>query len=152
MQQSGSHLKTITEPRLSHRSEWAADQAISFLMQQGVENPDVISLAAGLVDNVTLPVELVNDAVATICSDTERAKQVLQYGTTPGAEVLRNHCLKHVAHLEGCTVDELGIDVNRLVLTTGSQQLLSLVANVLFDPGDICIVSAPTYFVFPRDA
>ena len=34
------------------------------------------------------------------------------------------------------------------MLTTGSQQLLSLVGEVLLDPGDICLVAAPTYFVF----
>ena len=40
------------------------------------------------------------------------------------------------------------IDPSQIVLTTGSQQLLSLVGEVLLDPGDICLVAAPTYFVF----
>ncbi len=40
------------------------------------------------------------------------------------------------------------IDPGQIVLTTGSQQLLSLVGEVLLDPGDICLVAAPTYFVF----
>jgi 2-aminoadipate transaminase len=34
------------------------------------------------------------------------------------------------------------------VLTTGSQQLLSIVCEILLDPGDICLVAGPTYFVF----
>ena len=38
--------------RLSQRSRWSDGLPISFLMQQGVENADVISLAAGLVDAV----------------------------------------------------------------------------------------------------
>ena len=33
-------------------------------------------------------------------------------------------------------------------MTTGSEQLLYLVAEALLDPGDIVIVEAPTYFVF----
>ena len=33
-------------------------------------------------------------------------------------------------------------------MTTGSQQLLYLIAEALLDPGDIVLVEAPTYFVF----
>jgi 2-aminoadipate transaminase len=33
-------------------------------------------------------------------------------------------------------------------LTTGSQQLLYLLGEVLFDPGDIVIAEAPSYFVY----
>jgi len=35
-----------------------------------------------------------------------------------------------------------------VVLTTGSQQLLYLLGEVLFDPGDIVITEAPSYFVY----
>jgi 2-aminoadipate transaminase len=54
----------------------------------------------------------------------------------------------HLATLEGCPVEQLGVDSEQLILTTGSQQLLSLVAEVLLDPGDIVLVAAPTYFAF----
>jgi len=133
---------------LSQRATRAAEQAISFLMAQGVENRDVISLAAGLVDEQTLPVELCRDLLTEILSDDRKVRAALQYGTTPGAEALRSEVLRHLARLEDCSVQDLGIGTDRVVLTTGSQQLLSLVADVLLDPGDICIVSAPTYFVF----
>lgn len=141
-------MTDASQSQLSLRRQWASKQAISFLMQQGIENPDVISLAAGFVDFATLPTEKVRVAASKILSDEARAMVALQYGTTQGSEVLRQHCLKHVAQLEGCSVDDLGIDESQMVLTTGSQQLLSLVGNVLLNPGDICIVSAPTYFVF----
>src|SRR4029077_20742714 len=36
----------------------------------------------------------------------------------------------------------------QLILTTGSQQLLSLVGEILLDPGDVVLVAAPTYFAF----
>ena len=49
-------MPDVVAPRFSQRSQWAKDQAISFLMQQAVENRDVISLAAGLVDEASLPV------------------------------------------------------------------------------------------------
>ena len=148
-------MSVVTKPadslpamHLSQRWRGASRQAISFLMQQGVENPDVISLAAGLVDPGSLPVEEARTAAAQLLADDARARQALQYGTTAGAERLRRLLLEHLARLEGCRAGELGIDAEQIVLTTGSQQLLSLVADVLLDPGDICLVAAPTYFVF----
>ncbi len=134
--------------QLSQRSHRAKDQAISFLMQQAVENRDVISLAAGLVDEASLPVAECRTALSGLFQDEARARQSLQYGTTAGADGLREQLRRHLTRLEHCAPDELKIDPNQLVLTTGSQQLLSLVADALFDPGDICLVAAPTYFVF----
>lgn len=134
--------------RLSQRSHCAREQAISFLMQQAVENPDVISLAAGLVDFATLPVSETREGVSRLLADEGRARQALQYGTTPGAESVRRAILRHFARLERCSVESLGVDVAQVVLTTGSQQLLSLTCETLLDPGDICLVANPTYFVF----
>lgn len=135
-------------PRFSRRREWAAAQAISYLMQQAVENRDVISLAAGLVDPGTLPVAETRVAMERLLASDERGREILQYGTTAGAERLRRHVVRHLATLEDCREDELGVDADQVVLTTGSQQLLSMTADVLLDPGDICLVAAPTYFVF----
>lgn len=134
--------------RLSHRALWASEQAISYLMAQGVENRDVISLAAGLVDEQSLPVQLCRDLSSELFADDRQARAALQYGTTPGAEALRIEVLKHLSRLEGGAVGDLGVNANQVVLTTGSQQLLTSLADVLLDPGDICLVSAPTYFVF----
>jgi len=134
--------------QLSRRRLWSHGQPISFLMQQGVENPDVISLAAGLVDPSTFPASETLHAAEYLLADEARAREALQYGTTPGAAPFRRVFLEHLARMEGCTADELGVDVDRLVLTTGSQQFLSLVGEVLLDPGDICLVASPTYFVF----
>ena len=142
-------LTTPQSPlKLSQRWRLASDQPISFLMQQGVENPDVISLAAGLVDPATLPVGITRTATDSILMNDVFAREVLQYGTTPGAEKNRECMLRHLAKMEDCSTDELGIGSDQLLLTTGSQQLLSLVGQVLLDPGDICLVAAPTYFVF----
>jgi 2-aminoadipate transaminase len=134
--------------RLSRRWHYAREQAISFLMQQAVENPQVISLAAGLVDYETLPVDETLAAAERVLSDRGAAKLALQYGTTAGSERLRRLLLKHFAALEGVQPSELGIDAANLIVTTGSQQLLSLACEVLLDEGDICLVAGPTYFVF----
>lgn len=134
--------------RLSQRWQWGSKQPISFLMEQAVQNPDVISLAAGLVDQQSLPVARVQAACSSLMADGQLARQALQYGTTPGAARLRDVLARHLAVLENCPVSDLGIDIDQLVLTTGSQQLLSLIGEVLLDPGDIALVAAPTYFVF----
>ena len=117
-------------------------------MQQGVQNPDVLSLAAGLVDPATLPVAEVGQSVEELLRGEELARTALQYGTTAGADRLRRHLIEHLARLENCAVGELGIDVDQLILTTGSQQFLSLITEVLVDPGDIVFVAAPTYFAY----
>jgi 2-aminoadipate transaminase len=134
--------------RLSQRSQWAKDQAISFLMQQAVENRDVISLAAGLVDESSLPVLECRQSLNGLFLDEAHGRKALQYGTTAGTDVLREQLRQHLARLEHCAPERLGVDRDQIVLTTGSQQLLALVADALFDPGDICLVAAPTYFVF----
>ena len=80
---------TLPAVALSRRWHFARDQAISFLMQQGVENPGVISLAAGLVDYASLPVNETRSALQRLLSDEPTARLALQYGTTPGAEPIR---------------------------------------------------------------
>jgi 2-aminoadipate transaminase len=135
----------------THLSQWSqrsADQAIGFLMQQAVENPGCISLAAGLVDERSLPAELVRDAVGTLLADGESGRRLLQYGTTQGPEPLRRVYRNYLAELEGRSDGLADLPLSRLMLTTGSQQLLSLIVQAVFDPGDICLVAAPTYFVF----
>jgi len=133
---------------LSQRWHWASKQAVSFLMQQAVENPDCLSLAAGLVDSTTLPVAATQTALTEIFSEGRLARPALQYGSTAGAHSLRQQILELVAELEQCPREQLGVTVDQVVLTTGSQQLLSLVGEVLMNPGDICLVAAPTYYVF----
>ncbi|MFQ6048367.1 MAG: PLP-dependent aminotransferase family protein, partial [Phycisphaerae bacterium] len=43
---------------------------------------------------------------------------------------------------------ELGLSVENCIVTTGSQQGLYILSDILLDPGDIVITSAPSYFVY----
>ena len=117
-------------------------------MEQAVQNPSVISLAAGLVDQTTLPDTEVRTGCEALLADRTLARQALQYGTTQGAERLRKQLVRFLADLEGCATTDIGIAPEQMILTTGSQQLLSLVGEVLLDPGDVALVAAPTYFAF----
>lgn len=124
----------------------ASRQAIGYLMQQGIENADCLSLAAGFVDPVTLPVQLVEETIQTVLKT--HGSTPLQYGTTEGSERLRTTFRDYLAELEGPSSRMASVDPGRLMLTTGSQQLLCLLSQAVFDPGDICLVAAPTYFVY----
>jgi 2-aminoadipate transaminase len=139
---------SLPDIRFSQRRHQAAEQSIAYLMQQGIENRDVISLAAGFVDETTLPVSLVRDSLADILTDDAEGRRALQYGTTAGFGPLRENLLKHLARLENCPVSDLNVTADEIVVTAGSQQLLQHLSDVVFDPGDICLVAAPTYFVF----
>ncbi len=134
--------------QVSHQATRAEVQAISFLMQQGVENPDCISLAAGLVDERTLPVDLTRKAVDRVLGPDGAGRAALQYGTTPGPEPIRQVFRGWLAEQEQRDDGLRNLPTSQLVLTTGSQQLLTLVTQAVINPGDICLVAAPTYFVY----
>ena len=132
----------------TQRSLRTADQPISYFMQQAVENPGLISLAAGLVDPISLPAEEVSEAVASLVAGPERAQAALQYGTTQGYAPLREKLLAHTLALDGVSPEDVGLTANEVVITTGSQQLLYLLGELLLEPGDLVITEAPSYFVF----
>jgi 2-aminoadipate transaminase len=125
-----------------------ADQPISYFMRQAVENPNLISLAAGLVDPESLPASEAAEAFERIGRRPERARAALQYGTTQGLASLRAKLLARTAALDGMTPREMSLSTEEVVLTTGSQQLLYLISQVLLDPGDIVLTEAPSYFVY----
>lgn len=121
---------------------------IAYLMEQGVENADVISLAAGLVDQESLPVEMVRAAVERVLSNHAEGCAALQYGTTEGDRRLRELLVDHLARLDGCAPAEIGLHPERIIVGTGSQQLLYLVGEILLNPGDLVLMGVPGYFVY----
>lgn len=140
---------TVAPPlSLSRRSRSAEDQPIAYLMQEAVANPGLISLAAGLVDDASLPTEAVHRITDEVLAEADAGRLALQYGTTPGLAELRETLLHHLADLDGLTADTMPGSADDIVVTTGSQQLLHLLTEVLVDPGDIVITARPTYFVF----
>jgi 2-aminoadipate transaminase len=124
------------------------DSPISDLMARALAAPDVVSLAAGFVDHATLPTEAVARAAAEVLADPVAGERALQYGTTRGDLSLRRRLIAFLERGEGVPEGAYETAIERTVVTSGSQQLLYLVAEVLLDPGDIVLVEAPTYFVF----
>ncbi len=134
----------MTDPAnfVSAKALRTKEQPISYLMEQAVANPDIISLAAGLVDYDTLPVEETRRVMEELLSDAWAAQRALQYGTTEGFVELREQLLARYRP-EG-----VPLSVDNVVVSSGSQQLLHLTAEALIDPDDIVLLSAPSYFVF----
>ncbi len=133
---------------LSAAARRTGDSPISDLMARALAAPDLISLAAGFVDHATLPVNAASRAIADILGDNVEGHRALQYGTTRGDVHLRHRLIQLLEKNERVPAGAFAPFHDRLVVTTGSQQLLYLVAEVLLDPGDIVLVESPTYFVF----
>ena len=133
---------------LSSRSERTTDSPINRLIRLALENPALVSLAAGLVDEESLPVEAVAEAAAEILSVPAAGRAALQYGTVAGHAPLREKLLRRLAAADGLRPEDMNLTLDDVVVTTGSQQLLALLGDVLLDAGDVVLVEAPTYFVF----
>jgi 2-aminoadipate transaminase len=101
------------------------------------KKPGMISLAGGNPDPRIFPVEEFQEASAII---GERGRDVLQYGTTGGYEPLKEFISEWMAPRMGRKVSS-----DELLVTTGSQQVMDLLAAVLLNPGDAVIVEEPTY-------
>ena len=98
------------------------ESPISHFMELALGNPNLISLAAGLVDGASLPASQVKGAIDEILSDPAAARAALQYGTTQGYRPLLDEIVKHVP--DWTDAAEFGVTVRDAMVTTGSQQLL----------------------------
>jgi 2-aminoadipate transaminase len=99
--------------------------------------PEVISLAGGLPDTSTFPPESFAAQMTRIAQ--ESSAEALQYGPTEGFEQTKD-CIVEVMAAEGMAPDR-----DDIIVTTGGQQAIDLVAKTLIDPGDAVICEAPTY-------
>jgi 2-aminoadipate transaminase len=133
---------------LSAAANRTKPSSISHLMQTALENPGLISLAAGFVDQQSLPVEVMERAASDLLCDPVEGRRSLQYGTTIGDRRLRARLIEHLERSEGRPQGSFEEAISRTVVTSGSAQLIYLICEALLDPGDIVLVESPTYFVF----
>ncbi|WP_020472139.1 aminotransferase-like domain-containing protein [Zavarzinella formosa] len=132
----------------SRKAKHTPESPISYFMEQALQNPHLVSLAAGLVDAPSLPAGPIAKAIADILADPTTAKAALQYGTTQGYLPLLQKIVNHVASLDGLTPGDLGVTPRDVLVTTGSQQLLYMLSELMIDAGDIVITESPSYFVY----
>ena len=98
------------------------------------EKPGIISFAGGLPSPKTFPVE----AFAAACSAVLRhdGQAALQYASSEGLPALREWIATQLPR---------DVSPDQVLITTGSQQGLDLVAKVLIDEGSPVLVETPTY-------
>src|SRR5256714_12161708 len=98
--------------------------------------PEVISLAGGLPDPSPFPPASFAAQMTRIAQ--ESSAEALQYGPTEGFPRTKE-CIAEVMAAEG-----MHPDPDDIIVTTGGQQAIDLVAKTLLDPGDPVICEAPT--------
>ncbi len=98
------------------------------------ERPGIISFAGGLPSSKTFPVAEFDAACAKVLRDDPAG--ALQYAASEGFGPLR----EQVAEMLPWNVDPA-----QVLITTGSQQGLDLVAKVLIDSSSKILVESPTY-------
>jgi 2-aminoadipate transaminase len=126
----------------------ARPPTIARLMTLALDNPRLLSLAAGFTDNQTLPVGLVSVAVATLARENAADPEHLQYGMNQGRLGLRRQLAQLLLAREPALAGDPVATESRFLITNGSQQALYLAMQVLCSPGDIVLVDRPSYFVF----
>jgi 2-aminoadipate transaminase len=118
---------------LASRMEASAIREILKLVQ----NPEVISLAGGMPDPKTFPVEDIKKITQDVLS--KKSAQALQYSSTEGLPELRKCILEHLAK------DGNNGELENIIISSGSQQGLDLVGKTFLSPGDVAIVELPSY-------
>lgn len=103
-----------------------------------IDSPEVISLAGGMPDDRFFPIDRVVEA--STYALREYGKKALQYGSTEGIKKLRVLLMDRMEK-EGVR----GLGLENVIISTASQQGLSLVAQIFVNPGDTVIVEEPSY-------
>ena len=131
---------------LSQQGRRTTTPPISWLMKAALTRPKLISLAAGFTDNITLPNRVSQRLLDGILRSPATGRVALQYGITAGDAELRRLTATHLQKLDGG--HDHAHSPDRVIITTGSQQLLYMTLEALCDQDDIILVEDPTYFVF----
>ncbi len=145
---SWRHSKMTLPIVKSEMAQRIKPASISRLMRIALEHPGVVSLAAGFVDQASLPVAMVGRAVDELLGDPLDGPRALQYGTTIGDAGFRERLADQMEREGGLPGGGVARTAGRTIVTTGSAQLIYLLCEAILDPGDIVLVESPTYFVF----
>jgi 2-aminoadipate transaminase len=98
------------------------------------EKPGIISFAGGLPSPKTFPIAEFSAASARVLREDGQA--ALQYAASEGFAPLREQVARNLPW---------EVDPAQVLITTGSQQGLDLIAKVLIDAGSRILVETPTY-------
>jgi len=99
--------------------------------------PDFISFGGGLPAPETFPVKELEEITCQLLR--EKGALALQYGPTEGEAALREEIAKWM------TREKATVKPENVLVTSGSQQGLDIVAKIFLDPNDIVIMELPSY-------
>lgn len=102
-----------------------------------VSRPEVVSLAGGMPYVSALPKELLAKSYESMMS--KKGNLAIQYGGGQGDAELREQ-IRDIMALEG-----IHASPDDLVVTTGSQHALDLVAGLFLDQDDVVLAEGPSY-------
>ena len=122
--------------RISARARKITSSAIREILKV-TERPEVISFAGGLPSPATFPIERIQCACDSILSSDPKA--ALQYGPTEGYLPLREWIAAR------CEQSGARVSASHVLVTTGSQQALDLIAKVVVEKDRNLLVETPTY-------
>jgi 2-aminoadipate transaminase len=122
---------------LSRAAEQMKESAIRKMGTVLAQGKDIVSFAPGYPAPETFPWGEFQDIARELLTGQDGS--VLQYGPTRGYRPLLEAIAGIMSSRSAPTT------LARLLVTTGSQQGLDLVARVLLDPGDVALVELPTY-------
>jgi 2-aminoadipate transaminase len=101
------------------------------------EKPGIISFAGGLPSPLTFPIDAMREASERVLRDDGKA--ALQYAASEGYAPLREWVAQDLLK------QGMHVSPDQVLITTGSQQGLDLVAKILIDAGSRILVETPTY-------
>jgi len=129
-------MKTPWEHRYAQRTQRMSSSAIREILKM-TQVPGLISFAGGLPAPDVFPVDEIRSACDVVLSEV--GAQALQYYPTEGFVPLREMIARHSARYG------LNIDIDNILITSGSQQALDLLGKVFINRGDRILVESPTY-------
>mgnify|MGYP000920225895 CR=1 FL=1 len=101
------------------------------------EKPGIINFAGGLPSPKTFPIEAMLESTQRVL--TQDGRSALQYAASEGYGPLREWVAADLVK------QGMHISPDQVLITTGSQQGLDLVAKILIDAGSRILVETPTY-------
>ncbi|OYQ43110.1 2-aminoadipate aminotransferase [Rhodoferax sp. TH121] len=107
------------------------------------EKPGIISFAGGLPSSKTFPVAEFEAACAKVLKDDPAG--ALQYAASEGYGPLRELVAAQLKAQSAAAGVTWNVDPAQVLITTGSQQGLDLVAKILIDKESKVLVESPTY-------
>ena len=97
-----------------------------------VDLNSIYSFAGGYPSADTFPLEVIRTTMSEVIAGY--GGQAFQYGATQGVLLLRE-----------AVAERYGVPVERVQITSSSQQGIDVCTRVLVDPGDVILTSSPSY-------